>query len=105
VFDRADPPHVLTADIALLSLVLLFRALKGLTQWFTEPNIPIKGLIIWTMLCLLGFGGGTKWTYSSWPILKSIADEIQTIPDEQRGHPDSPKTPPTSTRDSQSPKT
>jgi hypothetical protein len=100
LFDRADPPHVLTADLALLSLVLLFRALKGLTQLAIEPKMPKGWLIFWTTLCLLGFGVGTKWT-CSWPIPKSIADEIQMIPDKEKIH---SETPTTSTQDSQSAK-
>jgi hypothetical protein len=103
LFDRADPPHVLTADLALLFLVLLFRALKGLTQLATEPKMAKGWLIFWTVLCLLGFGVGTKWT-CSWPMFKGIADEIQMVPAEQRSHPELPETPTTSIQDSQSPK-
>jgi hypothetical protein len=104
LFDRADPPHVLTADLALLSLVLLFRALKGLTKLATEPNMAKGWLIFWTSLCLLGFGIGTKWTYS-WPMFKSIADQIQAVPPEQKTHSDLPETPVTSSHDLPSPKT
>jgi hypothetical protein len=89
LFDHADPPHVLTADLALLSLVLLLRALKGLTQLITEPNTPKKVIIVSTILCLLGFGIGTKWT-RSWPIPRSIADQIQTGPSGQGSHPEPP---------------
>lgn len=103
LFDRADAPHVLTADLALLSLVLLFRALKGLTQLVTEPNLPKKGLIFWTALCLLGFGLGAKWT-CSWPIPRSIADQIQTPQPEQSSRPEPAGNSPTSTQDSQLPK-
>ena len=40
---NADPPHVLTADMALLALVLLFRALKGVASafWPTPPPPPL----------------------------------------------------------------
>jgi hypothetical protein len=100
LFDRADPPHVLTADLALISVVLLFRALKGLAQLAIEPNMAKRWLIFWTALCLLGFGVGTKWT-CSWPMFKSIADQIQTVPTEQRSRPELPGTPSTSIQDSQ----
>ena len=103
MFDRADPPHVLTVDLALLSLVLLFRALKELTKLATEPNMAKGWLIFWTSLCLLGFGVGTKWTYSSWPIFKPIADQIQMAPAEQRSHSEPPEIPATSTQESPKP--
>jgi hypothetical protein len=103
LFDRADSPHVLTADLALLSLVLLFRALKGLTKLATEPNMAKGWLIFWTSLCLLGFGIGTKWTYS-WPMFKSIADQIQAVPAEQKTHSKLPETPVASSHDLLSPK-
>lgn len=73
LFERADPPHVLTADLALISLVLLFRALKDLTSRLT------KSTVFWAALCLSGFIAGTVWTYS-YPIPKSIADQILTEP-------------------------
>jgi hypothetical protein len=98
LLDRADSPHVLTADLALLSLVLLFRALKGLTKLATEPNMAKGWLIFWTSFCILGFGIGTKWTYS-WPMFKTIADQIQAVPAVQKTHTDLPETPVTSSHD------
>jgi hypothetical protein len=90
IFDAADAPHVLTADLALLSLVLLFRALKGLTKLVTEPTMKKGWLILWTCLCIFGFAIGTKWT-CSWPMFQSVADEIQNDAGEQRNHPDLPE--------------
>jgi hypothetical protein len=81
LFDSADAPHVLTADLALLSLVMLFRALKGLVDSFTKPNIPRKLPFAWTAVCFLGFALGTIWT-SSYPVPRFIADQILATPSE-----------------------
>jgi hypothetical protein len=84
LFERADPPHVLTADLALLSLVLLFRALKGLTDARTKVNI------FWAVLWGLGFAVGTIWT-SSYPLPRLISDQILTEPSERVTHSENPK--------------
>jgi len=81
LFDRADAPHVLTADLALLSLVMLFRALKGLIDSLTKPNIPRKLPVAWTAVCLLGFAVGSIWT-SSYPVPRCVADQILATPKE-----------------------
>jgi len=82
----ADLPHYLTADLALLSLVLLFRALKD----FVSASIPkekgatiessrVKFAGLWTALCVLGFILGLLATRYSWPLPISdrIVQEIQ----------------------------
>jgi hypothetical protein len=76
VLEVADPPHVLAADFALLSLVLLFRALKDLVSTITKAH-PKKWPIVWTVLCVLGLGLGTEWT-RSWPMPERITTEIRT---------------------------
>jgi hypothetical protein len=78
LFNRADSPHTLTVDLALLSLVLLFRALKGLVESLTKPKIPKKWPIFWSLLFFIGFALGTIWT-SAWPIPKAIATQIQSL--------------------------
>jgi hypothetical protein len=84
LFERADPPHVLTADLALLSLVMLFRALKGLTDARTKVTV------FWAVLWGLGFAVGTIWT-SSYPLPKRISDQILTEPGERVTHSENPK--------------
>jgi hypothetical protein len=81
LFDAADAPHVLTADLALLSLVMLFRALKGLVDSLTKPNIPRKVPFAWTVVCIVGFALGAIWT-SSYPVPRFIADQILATPKE-----------------------
>jgi uncharacterized membrane protein YfcA len=83
----ADPPHVLTADFALLALVLLFRALKGLASaLFPTETIPLDELrkkrgwaFFWSVLFALGILLGTEWTTQSWPLPRYIAEQIQTL--------------------------
>jgi hypothetical protein len=95
VLERADAPHVLSADLALLSLVLLFRALKGVAQLATEPRAAKAWPLFWTLLCLLGFGIGTLWT-RSWPMPKAISDPIlaSPAPNELNRLPQSPQASP-----------
>jgi hypothetical protein len=39
---KADPPHILTADLSLVALVLFFRALKELaSSFFPKPNAEV----------------------------------------------------------------
>lgn len=75
VFDSADPPHVLTADFALLSLVMLFRALKGLTDALTKQGVSKALPTFWTALCVLGLTVGAVWT-SYYPLPKSMSVQI-----------------------------
>ena len=87
ILETADPPHVLTADLALLSIVLLFRAGKGLVAAFTEPRGARTWMILCTAVCLLGFGIGTEWT-RSWPMFKCVANQIEKIPSAAGGNRD-----------------
>jgi hypothetical protein len=93
IFDKADPPHVVTADIALLSLVMLFRALKALADALTKRKTTKTLPVFWTILCLFGFGLGTVWT-SSYPVPKSIAEPILREPIEPKNNPEVPTKPP-----------
>ena len=85
----ADLPHRLTADFALISVVLLFRALKDLASacfprevksppvaFFNRAKLPV----LWTLVCATGITGGVLWTTHSWPLPLSewIVKEIQT---------------------------
>jgi len=74
-FWDADYEHWLTADIALLSIVLLFRALKEL---FSAKS---RSVFRWscTLACVLGFIVGTLMTYYKWPLplSASVIQEMQ----------------------------
>lgn len=84
---NADPPHYLTADVAFLAVVLLFRALKDLVSALVPkeaggkidlPKAKCSG--IWTAVCLIGLTFGLLATYRSWtwPIPDYVRNEIQT---------------------------
>jgi hypothetical protein len=90
--EHADLPHYLTADFALLSLVLLFRALKDFVSAWLPRSMPTKQdgthlkflartrlSIFWTALCTLGLILGMLATTYSWPLPMSarIIDEIK----------------------------
>lgn len=85
--ESPDLPHYLTADLALLSLVLLFRALKDLVYALipkegggTIESRKIKIASLSTALCALGLILGLLATHYSWPLPISdrIVHEIQT---------------------------
>ena len=93
-FRNLDAPHVLTADFALLGIVLLFRALKDLiSAFFSTRQVPANQLraqrkwaIVWTLLCGVGLIVGILWTTRSWPLPGCIAVKIQTVASGQRRH-------------------
>ena len=87
--EGADPPHVLTADLALLSLVLLFRAMKDLVSSITKSHVPRKWPIVWTVVCLVGLGLCATWT-CHWPVWRQIAIEIETMPPAPTNHSETP---------------
>jgi hypothetical protein len=79
--ENVDVPHYLTADFALLSLVLLFRALKEfVSDWLPRQTTPemqsvgptffqrTRWSLFWTALCALGFVLGILATTYSWPV-------------------------------------
>jgi hypothetical protein len=80
----ADPPHVLTADLSLIALVLLFRSLKDLTSALCPKPDAHKHIVRarkkWAIAWSLFFGlvmvVGILWT-RLWPIPRSIAVEIR----------------------------
>jgi hypothetical protein len=85
----ADLPHRLTADFALISVVLLFRALKDLASacFPREAKSPpvtflnrAKLPVLWTLVCAAGITGGVLWTTRAWPLPLSerIVKQIQT---------------------------
>ena len=92
--ESADRPHLLTADVALLSLVLLFRALKDLfSAWVPKAKSaqPQKATpkqiaarkrwsLLWTVVCVLGIVLGVRWTTQTWPLPlpKWVVAEIET---------------------------
>jgi len=81
----ANMQHFITADIALLFLVLLFRALKDLVSaWPKSSGKSKKNPIAWTIVCMVGIAGGTAWT-RYWPLPDCIAHQIQApIPEKSR---------------------
>jgi hypothetical protein len=82
---NADVPHFLTANIALLSLVLLFRALKDLVSaWPKSSGKSKTGPIVWTIVCVVGIAVGTVWT-SCWPLPGSLANHIQAPISKENG--------------------
>jgi hypothetical protein len=84
--ESADLPHRLSADFALLCLVLLFRALKDLiSASFPRPTTssspPIHRTtvsVVWSIVCLCGITLGTMATKWSWPLPlpDSVVNEI-----------------------------
>jgi len=85
--ESADPAHVLTADLALLSLVLLFRALKDLASAY-YPSEPLSGpeqrkmkkrARIATLFCSAGIVLGLLWT-CYWPLPQCLVRQIEDIP-------------------------
>jgi hypothetical protein len=75
-FYAADAPHVLTADVALVCLILLFRTLKLVAR----PHAKRKWATICSVLLLLCLSLCTVWTAYSWPLPKSLVEQIQTTP-------------------------
>ena len=93
--EGADRPHWLSADLALLSLVLLFRALKELISACfprdarRSENIlnRIKVPVRWTLLLIFGVTIGTLATKFSWPFLPDwIVKEISMPVSEVKEH-------------------
>ncbi|MFZ0771228.1 MAG: hypothetical protein WCA49_13090 [Candidatus Sulfotelmatobacter sp.] len=82
-----NPPHVLTADIALLALVLLFRALKELTSALFPSHAmeaPVRRrkrdrAIRWSALLALVALLGVVWTTRRWPLPEYVGQEIQKV--------------------------
>ncbi len=89
-FQSATAERLLTADFALLSVVLLFRALKSLEGAIWEKPVPhgekkkaprLMFRIGCTAVCLVGFLLGTWMTVSSRPLPHlgfGIVQEIRT---------------------------
>ncbi len=93
----ADVPHRLTADFALLCLVLCFRAGKDLVSaWLPkeEPSLKflerIKRPGFWTLLCLLGVVVGIIWTKYSLPLPPQMVTAIETEPPKENNRSETP---------------
>jgi hypothetical protein len=86
-FEPAKDERLLTADFALLSVVLLFRALKSLESaiwWKATPKGEKKQRrlgfrIVSTAACLVGFLFGTWMTLSSRPLPHLGLGVVQAI--------------------------
>lgn len=81
----ADLLHRVSADFALLWLVLLFRALKDLISAFFPRETTSLSLLnrakvslVWTLVCVCGITVGTLATKCSWPLPlpARVIDEI-----------------------------
>jgi hypothetical protein len=85
----ANAPQMLAADLALLSLVLLFRALKDLASaWFVSASSPEKNLLdrarvplIWSIVCSLGIIVGVSGVEGCWSLPGNVVHEIQAAED------------------------
>jgi hypothetical protein len=80
-FEKSDAPHRLTADFALLWLVVLFRALKPFSSdvWADPDDWPRNNRgkhLAWAVVCAAGLAIGTLYTMYSWPLPDRI---VQTI--------------------------
>jgi hypothetical protein len=94
LFKTVDPPHMLTADIALIALVLLFRALKDLASSLTKRDpdgqlspdgkAQMKRAVRWTVLCSTALLTGLLWSVYSFPLPTRIVSEMQLVPSAQR---------------------
>lgn len=79
---RADSVHAITADLALLCLVLFFRASKEWVsaQWLRVPHprrLPNKRWArIASVACLLFFAISLVWTHYSLPLPNSLVTAI-----------------------------
>jgi hypothetical protein len=91
----ADPPHVLTADFALVSLVFFFRALKDLFSALfpgeAVENKELRSKRRWAMTWSTVFGLflllGILWT-RFWPMFEPIASRIEARPIVEINHPE-----------------
>lgn len=94
---NADPPHVVVADLALLGLVLLFRAFKDFASAFfrapsragdpepTEKEIRAakRNASLFSAIFLVWFIIFLLWTWNEWRLPQSWVTEITTpIPSE-----------------------
>jgi hypothetical protein len=73
LFFAVDDLHRLSADLALLAMVILFRALKGLiSEWLPRDHIKQSTIggrrLVWTLVCVAGLVLGTLDTIRRWPL-------------------------------------
>jgi hypothetical protein len=88
--ENVDASHLLTADIAMVGIVLLFRALKDLSSSF--PRIETDGSLstgdkhkrlraaCWTSTCGVLVFLGLLWSALSLPLPPRLVAEISTAP-------------------------
>jgi hypothetical protein len=94
--NNVDPSHLLTADIAMIGIVLLFRALKDLSSSF--PKIETDGSLspgdkpkrlraaCWTGACGIIVFLGFLWSALSLPLPPRLVTEISTAPSDTEHH-------------------
>ena len=95
-FQQVDDVHELTADFALLCLVMLFRALKNLVSAVLpkrtleeqqasdkpRPEANFGGPLLWSLALSVGLVIGTWASLASWPLPDRIVQAIHSsVPD------------------------
>ena len=103
LFGTVDRPHLLTADLAFLALVLLFRALKDvMSALYPSDTLPQdkdekakevaerkarKKSARWrSIVCAVFLVLGVLWTTCSLPLPAGIVKEIMTEPPNKSSH-------------------
>src|SRR5271157_4935750 len=81
--EGTDPPHVVTADLSLLTIILLFRALKDFVsaQWPSQAQVEVaprrkRRAVKWAVLCLFVWLFSLLWT-RYWPVPDCMASPIK----------------------------
>ena len=92
LFKSVDAPHMLTADIALIALVLLFRALKDFASSFPKHSpdgqrlrdrkLRMKRAALWALPCVVVLIAGLAWSFYSLPLPTQIVSDTQLLPSE-----------------------
>ena len=82
-----DAPHMLTADLALIALILLFRALKDCSSSFPklepdgqlspEKKVQRRRAVLWVVPCFIAVLLGILWSANSFPLPTALVGKIQ----------------------------
>lgn len=93
IVDSADSVHVITADLALLFVILFFRSLKDVfSLWLKQTTTGLKriAMLKWplarTAVCAIGLLLGNLWTACSWPLPAGMVRAIETTPALEKEH-------------------
>jgi hypothetical protein len=90
---NVDAPHMLTADFAMIAIILLFRSLKDFSSSFPkiepdgqlspEKKIERKRAALWMIGCSIVVFLGLLWSACSFPLPARLVGDIQPIAIEQ----------------------